>query len=82
MYDNYKKINCVSIGIGAAIDFISGNKKMAPRIMEFIGLAWLFRLISEPRRLFMRYFITNTLFIYFFSIQFVKFKLKINYRQK
>jgi N-acetylglucosaminyldiphosphoundecaprenol N-acetyl-beta-D-mannosaminyltransferase len=77
MYDNYKKINCVSIGIGAAIDFISGNKKMAPHIMEFIGLAWLFRLISEPRRLFLRYFITNTLFLYFFTIQYIKFKLKI-----
>lgn len=78
MYDNYKKIKCVSIGIGAAIDFISGNKRMAPSIMEFIGLAWLFRLISEPRRLFLRYFITNTLFLYFFTIQYIKFKLKIN----
>ena len=76
MYDNYKKINCVSIGIGAAIDFISGNKKMAPKYMEFLGLAWLFRLISEPRRLFLRYFITNSLFLYFFTLQYVKFKFK------
>ena len=82
MYDNYKKINCLSVGIGAAVDFISGNKNMAPKFMEHLGLAWLFRLISEPRRLFMRYFITNTLFIYFFSIQYIKFKLKINYGQK
>ena len=82
MHDNYKKINCLSVGIGAAIDFISGNKNMAPKFMEYLGLAWLFRLISEPRRLFMRYFITNTLFIYFFSIQYIKFKLKINYGQK
>ena len=59
MYDNYKKINCVSIGIGAAIDFISGNKKLAPKLMEFLGLAWLFRLISEPRRLFLRYLVTT-----------------------
>ena len=76
MYDNYKKINCVSIGIGAAIDFISGKKKMAPKYMEFLGLAWLFRLISEPRRLFFRYFITNSLFLYFFTLQYVKFKFK------
>jgi N-acetylglucosaminyldiphosphoundecaprenol N-acetyl-beta-D-mannosaminyltransferase len=76
MYDNYKKIDCVSIGIGAAIDFISGNKKMAPKFMELIGLAWLFRLISEPRRLFLRYFITNSLFLYFFTIQYIKFKFK------
>jgi len=42
--DSNKKI----LVVGAAIDFISGNKKMAPKIMEFLGLAWLFRLISEP----------------------------------
>lgn len=71
MYDNYKKINCVSIGIGAAIDFISGNKKMAPKFMEFLGLAWLFRLLSEPRRLFWRYFVTNTLFIVLFFFQII-----------
>jgi len=79
MYDNYKKINCVSIGIGAAIDFISGNKKMAPQSMEFLGLAWLFRLISEPRRLFLRYFVTNSLFLFFFTLQYIKFKFKISY---
>lgn len=76
MYDNYKKINCVSIGIGAAIDFISGNKKLAPKLMEFLGLAWLFRLISEPRRLFLRYLVTNSLFIYFFTLQYIKFMTK------
>ena len=76
MHENYKKINCVSIGIGAAIDFISGNKTLAPKFLEYIGLAWLFRLISEPRRLFLRYFITNSLFIYFFTIQYIKFKFK------
>jgi N-acetylglucosaminyldiphosphoundecaprenol N-acetyl-beta-D-mannosaminyltransferase len=76
MYDNYKKINCVSIGIGAAIDFISGNKKLAPKLMEFLGLAWLFRLISEPRRLFLRYLVTNSLFLYFFTLQYIKFMFK------
>jgi N-acetylglucosaminyldiphosphoundecaprenol N-acetyl-beta-D-mannosaminyltransferase len=69
MYNNFKKINCVSIGIGAAIDFISENKRLAPKFMEFIGLAWLFRLLSEPRRLFWRYFSTNFLFIFLFFLQ-------------
>ena len=76
MYDNFKKLNCVSIGIGAAIDFISGNKQLAPKFLEHIGLAWLFRLISEPRRLFFRYLITNSLFLYFFTLQYFKFKYK------
>ncbi len=76
MYDNFKKLNCVSIGIGAAIDFISGNKQLAPKFLEYLGLAWLFRLISEPRRLFFRYLITNSLFLYFFTLQYFKFKYK------
>ena len=80
MYDNYKKIKCVSIGIGAAIDFISGNKRMAPRFMELFGFAWLFRLITEPRRLFFRYLITNTLFIFLFTIQFLKFKINDGFK--
>ena len=82
MYDNYKKLNYVLIRIGVAIDFISGNKKMAPKFIEFLGLAWLFRLISEPRRLFFRYFITNTLFLYFFTIQYIKFKYITNHGKK
>ena len=74
MHDNYKKINCLSVGIGAAIDFISGNKKMAPKFMEFLGLAWLFRLLSEPRRLFWRYTSTNFLFIILIMMQLLGLK--------
>jgi N-acetylglucosaminyldiphosphoundecaprenol N-acetyl-beta-D-mannosaminyltransferase len=45
----------VMIGVGAAFDFLSGSKKQAPRWMQRSGLEWLFRLASEPRRLFSRY---------------------------
>lgn len=45
----------VMIGVGAAFDFLSGNKKQAPRWLQRIGFEWLFRLISEPRRLWKRY---------------------------
>jgi N-acetylglucosaminyldiphosphoundecaprenol N-acetyl-beta-D-mannosaminyltransferase len=45
----------VMIGVGAAFDFVSGNKPRAPRFMQQIGLEWLFRLASEPRRLWPRY---------------------------
>jgi N-acetylglucosaminyldiphosphoundecaprenol N-acetyl-beta-D-mannosaminyltransferase len=41
--------------IGAAIDFVSGMKKECPRWLSKIGLEWLFRLISEPKRLWKRY---------------------------
>ena len=82
MYDNYKKINCVSIGIGAAIDFISGNKRLPPKYMEKFGFAWLFRLISEPKRLFFRYLLTNSVFLMYFIFQFLFFKIKRNFNNK
>ncbi len=45
----------VMVGVGAAFDFLSGTKKQAPRWMQRSGLEWLYRLISEPRRLWRRY---------------------------
>ena len=45
----------VLVGIGAAFDYISGEKAQAPRWMQKSGLEWLFRLISEPKRLWPRY---------------------------
>ena len=43
------------IGVGAAFDFLAGAKAQAPRWLQRIGLEWLFRLLSEPRRLWRRY---------------------------
>jgi N-acetylglucosaminyldiphosphoundecaprenol N-acetyl-beta-D-mannosaminyltransferase len=51
------------VAIGAAFDFIAGEKKQAPRFMQEHGLEWLFRLASEPRRLWKRYLIGNTGFL-------------------
>lgn len=45
----------VMIGVGAAFDFLSGRKKQAPRWIQRSGFEWLFRFISEPRRLWRRY---------------------------
>jgi N-acetylglucosaminyldiphosphoundecaprenol N-acetyl-beta-D-mannosaminyltransferase len=45
----------VMVGVGAAFDFLSGTKRQAPRWMQRNGLEWLFRLCSEPRRLWRRY---------------------------
>jgi len=60
------------LGVGAAFDFIAGSKKHAPRWMQKIGLEWLFRLASEPSRLWRRYLIQNPRFIYHFSKQLIK----------
>ncbi len=62
-------INSVMLGVGAAFDFISGNKRHAPKWMQYIGLEWFFRLVSEPRRLWKRYLKQNPRFIYYFLQQ-------------
>ena len=69
MYHHRKMVNCTMIGIGAAADFLSGNKILPNKFFEYLGLAWLIRLITEPRRLFWRYFSTNFLFIFLFFLQ-------------
>ena len=51
------------IGVGAAFDFHAGVVSRAPAWMRDYGLEWLHRLVSEPRRLWRRYLVTNTLFI-------------------
>ncbi len=55
----------VMVGVGAAFDFLAGTKRQAPRWMQQNGLEWLFRLCSEPGRLWKRYLIGNVLYIYF-----------------
>ena len=45
----------VLVGVGAAFDFHAGRKRQAPRWMQRAGLEWLFRMLSEPRRLGQRY---------------------------
>ena len=54
----------VLIGVGAAFDFHAGLKKRAPRWMQRSGLEWLFRLGTEPRRLWRRYLRNNPAFIW------------------
>jgi N-acetylglucosaminyldiphosphoundecaprenol N-acetyl-beta-D-mannosaminyltransferase len=49
--------------VGAAFDFIAGSKVSAPSIIQRVGLEWLFRLITEPSRLYKRYLIQIPKFI-------------------
>ena len=45
----------VALCVGAAIDFLAGEKPRAPRWVRRLGFEWLHRLASEPRRLAFRY---------------------------
>jgi N-acetylglucosaminyldiphosphoundecaprenol N-acetyl-beta-D-mannosaminyltransferase len=53
----------VMVGVGAAFDYHARTIRRAPPWMQSAGLEWLHRLVSEPRRLWRRYLITNTLFV-------------------
>ena len=69
MAEHKDKLNCVMLGVGAAFDFIAGNKKHAPRWIQKLGLEWFFRLLSEPKRLWKRYLRQNPRFIWYFTLQ-------------
>lgn len=51
------------VAVGAAFDFVSGNKPQASPWIQDSGLEWLFRLCSEPRRLWRRYLFGNARFL-------------------
>ena len=57
------RVQAVMLGVGAAFDFHAGTVTRAPVWMRRAGLEWLHRLLSEPRRLWRRYLLTNTLFV-------------------
>ena len=58
----------VIVGAGATFDFCSGAKPQAPPWMRPLGLEWFFRLCCEPRRLWKRYLIGNSLFLFYLII--------------
>lgn len=70
MYENYKKLNRgVMISIGEGFDYLAGNIKHAPEWMKNLALEWLYRLIQEPGRLWKRYLVTNTLYMWYVFLE-------------
>lgn len=58
------KVKGFMVGVGAGFDYFAGNIERAPEWMQKGNLEWVYRLIQDPRRLFGRYFHTNTKFIW------------------
>ena len=54
----------IMIGVGAAFDYIAGSKPHAPTYLRHVGLEWLFRLAVEPKRLWRRYLLGNSTFVW------------------
>lgn len=64
MYEHKRRINGLMIGVGAGFDYFAGNIKRAPMWMQKCSLEWLYRLMQDPKRLFKRYLVTNTKFLW------------------
>ena len=62
------------VGVGAVFEWVAGTKIKAPEFIANLGLEWVLRLIQEPKRLFRRYFIDNSLFLYLITKQFISKK--------
>ena len=64
MASHSHKINSVLLGVGGAFPVYAGTTKRAPDFMRNNSIEWIYRLYQEPRRLFKRYFFTNSLFLW------------------
>jgi N-acetylglucosaminyldiphosphoundecaprenol N-acetyl-beta-D-mannosaminyltransferase len=59
------------LAVGAAFDIHAGFKPQAPAWMQKIGLEWLFRLVTEPERLWRRYFYIVPRFLWLVSLELI-----------
>lgn len=57
------ELGCHALAVGAAFDWLSGSVKKPPDWMEQFGLAWVYRLLNNPRKMWSRYLIYNTKFL-------------------
>jgi exopolysaccharide biosynthesis WecB/TagA/CpsF family protein len=69
VYEHVDALSRPMIAVGAAFDFHAGVVKQAPQWMQHRGLEWLYRLGSEPRRLWRRYLLLNPLFCWMVARQ-------------
>lgn len=59
VYRHRERLTGVALCVGAGIAFYFGTRRRAPRLLQRLGLEWLWRLLSEPRRLFRRYLVES-----------------------
>ena len=75
MYEHRHRLSVpLMAGVGAAFDFIAGTAKQAPTWVQENGLEWFFRLTQEPRRLWRRYLVNGSKFMWNVSLELLYFK--------
>lgn len=81
MAEHKDKIKSCMIGLGGALEVYASVKNRAPKWMQDNSLEWLYRLLQDPKRLWKRYFITNSLFVFLLLKQIIAIKLfKVEYK--
>ncbi len=77
-----KYINDMSVpfvmGVGGSFDVVAGKTSRAPVWMQKIGLEWFFRLLCEPKRMWKRYLVTNTIFFWMIIKALIRKKIGIH----
>lgn len=68
------------LGVGAAFDFAAGTLKRAPKWIQSYGFEWLWRLLSEPKRLWRRYLLKDSKFLFIAIKELYRIKLNSRYR--
>jgi N-acetylglucosaminyldiphosphoundecaprenol N-acetyl-beta-D-mannosaminyltransferase len=63
---------CIIVPSGATFDFFSGRIKQAPRFIRDLGFEWLYRMMQDFRRLWVRYTVYNAIFIAVFILQLLR----------
>ena len=61
-----------AMGVGGTFDVVVGHIKRAPKLLQDIGLEWFYRFWQEPGRMFKRYFIDDTYFLWLLAEEFIK----------
>ena len=74
MAENYRMIKAVLLGVGGAFPVFAGIQSRAPKWVRDFSLEWLYRLSQDPKRLFKRYFYTNTKFLFLLAKQYLSKK--------
>src|SRR5437868_4071858 len=75
MYEHHARVQVpVIVGVGAAFDLNSGKLRQAPSWMREHGLEWLFRLLAEPRRLWRRYILGGSSFVWNVSLELTRLR--------
>jgi len=75
MDEHKNKINSCMIGLGGALEVYAGIKDRAPQWMQDYSLEWIYRLVQDPKRLWKRYLVTNTLFVFLLFKQIIKVRV-------